>query len=130
MARRAGQREGDRLAVEILDFADWRIRRHIPVEVGRADHFAADDADRRAFRERADGSRDAGRSRDIHAAADHRLDRFRARLDIEDFEIETVLLEDAAALTELGDAGIPGATLRDRYLKSLLRPCACDRAGE
>ena len=32
-----------------------------------------------------------------------------------------MLLEDAAALTELGDARVPGAALRDRDLELILR---------
>src|SRR5262249_16464720 len=70
----------------------------------------------------ADRGRHAGGGRDIHAAADHRLDRFRAGLDVEDFEIEPVLLENAAALAELGDARVPGAALRARDLPALFRP--------
>ena len=81
------------------------------------------------FGKGADGGRDAGGGRDIHAAADHRLDRFRTGLDVEDLEIEAVLLEDAAALAELGDAGIPSATLRNRHPQRLLRPGASGRAG-
>src|SRR5262249_25971369 len=66
----------------------------------------------------------------FHAAADHRLDRFRAGLDVEDFEIEPVLLENAAALAEFGDAGVPRAALRDRDFQVLLRPGDAVRAGD
>jgi hypothetical protein len=66
---------------------------------------------------------------DIHAAADHRLDRFRAGLDVEDFKIEPVLLEDAAALAEFGDTGVPSAALRDRNFQRFLRPAIAARAG-
>ena len=109
------------LPLKSSTFCDRRVCRHVPVEIGRADHLAADDADRRALGEGADGGRHAGGGRDVHAAADHRLDRFRAGLDVEDFEVEPVLLEDAAALAELGDAGIPGAALGDRDLQSGLQ---------
>jgi hypothetical protein len=129
MARRPGQGIGHRLAVEILDLLDRRTGRHVPIEIGRPDHLAADDADRRALGKGADGGRDAGRSRDIHAAADHRLDRFRAGLDVENLEIEPMLLEDAAALAELGDAGVPGTTLRDGDPQRVFRPGALARAG-
>jgi len=50
-----------------------------------------------------------------------RLDRFGAGLDVKDLEIEPVLLENAAALAELGNAGVPGAALRDCDLQCLLR---------
>src|SRR5262249_6233057 len=93
-----------------------------------ADHLAADDADRRALGKGAETGRHAGGGRNVHAAADHRLDRFRAGLHVEDFEVETVLLENAAALPELGDACVPGAALRDRNLQRVLRSGAAVRA--
>ena len=58
--------------------------------------------------------------RNIDAAGDHRLDRFRACRRIEDIEIEAVLLENAAALAEFGNAGIPGAFLRDGHLERVV----------
>src|SRR5438552_1342804 len=49
MARRSRERECDRLTVEILDPLDWGIRGDVPIKIGSADHFAADDADRSTF---------------------------------------------------------------------------------
>src|SRR5712672_2969524 len=107
MARRAGERIGHGLAVEILDLLDGRIGRNVPEQVRRADDLAADDADRRAFREGAEGGRHAGGGRDVDAARDQCLDRFRPGRGIEDFKLQPVLLEDAAAQPELGNAGVP-----------------------
>ena len=73
------------------------------------------------LREGADRRRYARRRGDVHAAADQRLDRFRPGLGIENFQLEPVLLEDAAALAEFGHACIPGTALRDHYLKHVLR---------
>ena len=39
-----------------------------------------------------------------------------------------MLLEDAAALAEFGDAGVPGAVLRDGDLERVLGGGAADRA--
>ena len=58
------------------------------------------------------------------------LDRFRAGLGEQDFELEAVLLENAAALAELGDAGVPRATLRDRHLEHILSQRLTGRAGD
>ena len=41
-----------------------------------------------------------------------------------------MLLEDAAALAELGYAGIPGAALRDGDLQALLRPRSVARDND
>ena len=113
MTGRADGGKRDRFAVEILDGLDRRIRRHVPIKVRRSGHFARKNADRRAFGKGADGGRNAGRGGDIDAAADEGLDRFRSGGGIEDIEIESVLLENAAALAELGKAGVPGAFLRN-----------------
>src|SRR5262249_40881019 len=54
----------------------------------------------------------------------------RAGLDVKDLEVEPVLLENAGALAELGDAGVPGAALRDRDFQGLLRPGDAARARD
>src|SRR5216684_2763547 len=48
--------------------------------------------------------------------------------DTPDAVAMSMLLEDATALAELGDAGVPGAALRDCDLQRLLRPGAAARA--
>src|SRR5262245_50778798 len=98
MARRAVLRKAYCLAFEIGDRTDRRLGLHVPVEIGRADHLAANDTDRRAFGERAKRSRHPDADGAIHATGDHRLDRFRAALGVEELEREAVLLEDAATL--------------------------------
>ena len=128
MARRTGQRISDRLAVEILDLVDRRIggtyqyRSGAPIislpmmRIGAPLAKVPTAADTPA------------------AVAISMLPPITAwidsgRLDVEDFEIEPVLLEDAAALAELGDAGVPGAALRNRNLQRLLRPGVAAGAG-
>jgi len=101
VARRAGERIGDGLAVEVLELADRGIGRNIPIKIGRADDLTADDANRGALREGTDRGRYAGGGCDVDRAADQRLDRFRSGLGVEDFQVEPMLLEDAAALAEL-----------------------------
>ena len=84
----------------------------------------------RALGKRADGGGHARCGGDIDAAADQGLDRFRAGLREQDFELEAVLLENAAALTEFGDSGVPRATLRDRDFENIFRQRVTGRAGD
>jgi hypothetical protein len=68
----------------------------------------------------AEHAADANSDGDIHAAADHRLLRFRATLGVEDIEREPVPFEDAGLLPELRNPRVPGAALRHRDLEQLL----------
>src|ERR1700730_11158849 len=63
------------LPLKLLARADRRVSRHVPVEVGPADHLAADDANGRALCERADCGRHARGGRNVDAAPNERLDR-------------------------------------------------------
>lgn len=130
VARGADEGKGDRLAVEVLDGLDGRRGRHVPEQIGRADDLTADDTDRRTLGERAEGSGHAGGGRDVHTAGDQRLDRFGPGRRIKDLQLEPVLGKDAAALSELGNAGVPGAALRHRHLEHILRGCGRDRGGQ
>ena len=58
---------------------------------------------------------------DIDAAGENDLDGLAASLGVEQFEGETVLLEDAGILAELGHALLPAAALPDRDLERILR---------
>src|SRR5437773_2063658 len=58
---------------------------------------------------------------DIHAAGDDRLLRFPAALCPQHLKVETVLLEDAAALTHLGDRRVPIASLPGGDFELVLR---------
>src|SRR5262245_19296196 len=56
--------------------------------------------------------------------------RFGPCLGGEDFQVEPVLLEDAAATAKLGDAGVPGAPLRHRHLEGVLRGGGAAAGGD
>ena len=127
MGRRAVGRIGDGLAVDIRERADRRGRLHVPEEVAAARHLGADDAQRRALRIGAEHAEHAGGRAELDAAGDHRLLGLAAALGIEDVEHDAVLLEDAAALAELGDRGIPQPALADRDAQ---RVVGAHRRGE
>jgi hypothetical protein len=73
VARRTVDRIADGLAAGILHRADGGIGDYVPIRIRRADHLAADDAQRRAFGKSANGAFDAAAARDGDAAGDERL---------------------------------------------------------
>src|SRR5215471_3002038 len=120
----------DGFAVEVLDLLDRRASGNVPVEIGGADDLAADDADRRALGERAECGRDARSGREVDAAGDQCLDRFGPGRRVENLELQPMLLEDASAQPELGNAGVPRPALRHRELEHVLRRRGRNRTAE
>ncbi len=98
------------------------MRRHEPVDVGLAGRFRAEDAQRRALGIASEHGRDADRHRDIDRSADDCAERLGAAADEQQVDVDAVLLEDAGAVADLGDGGVPCAALRHRHLQGILRP--------
>ena len=126
--RRAVGRVRDRLALGVLQRLDRRGRRHVPVEIGGAGGFRADDPHRCALRERGQHAHDAGGHADVDAAGDHRLLRLAGALRPQNLEHESVLLEDARPLSDLGNRRVPVAPLPGGELEGVLR--LRQRAGQ
>src|SRR5262249_13989874 len=62
----------------------------------------------------------AGPDADVDAAGDDRLHRLAAAVGIENLEIEPVLLEDAGALADVGNAAVPVVGRTDRELERVV----------
>src|SRR5262249_8345401 len=101
---------------------DRGIGLHVPEQVAGASDLRADDAHGCAFGEGAEHAHDADADADVDAAGDHGLLRLAGALGIEQLEREAVLLEDAPAIPDLGDASVPQPALPDREPQRLLRP--------
>jgi len=117
------------LAVHVRNRLERRIGRHIPEQIGRADHLAADQAKRRALGVSADRARYADAGCEVQAAANHRLLGLGAARGEQDLKLQAVSLEDAGALAEFGDARIPQATLWNRDADLFLAERRCADGG-
>ncbi len=128
LRRRALGREGDGVAVGVGERFDRRRCLGVPV-VGSPGRLGTDDAHRRALgigrhrALRADGEAEIG------GAGDHRLQRLARARGVDDLERDTVLLEDAGLLAEIGHRGVPVAALADRDLEEIIG-CGWQRDGE
>jgi hypothetical protein len=81
---------------------------------------AADDAQRRAFREHADRAEEAGGDADLRAVGDDGLLRLATAVGVEDVELEILLLEQARLVADLGDESFPNTAAADRDLQVVL----------
>ena len=70
----------------------------------------------------ADRRLDAAAAGDIHAAGNHGLMGLGAALGVEDIDRDAAALEDAGALAEFGDGGVPLSALRYRDLEQIVGP--------
>ena len=121
VGRGAVGRIGDGLAGGILERADRRSGGHVPVEVAGAGDARRDDPHRGALGERSHHRAGPRRDPDVDAAGDHRLHRLPAPVGIEELQIDAVVAEDAGALADRGDAGVPVAGRADRELERFRR---------
>src|SRR5262249_47974118 len=89
-----------------------------------------DQADRGAFGEGAHRTHGAGCDADVHAARYHCLLGFAAALRVKKLETQSVPLENAGALADLGERGGPIASLPDRQFQTVFSVCGtCQRDG-
>ncbi len=130
VGRGALGREGDGLAVAILDRLDRAVGRHVPEEIGGAGSAVGDDAQRRALGIGAHGAERAAGDAEIGAARQHRLQRLAAALGVEDVDGDTVLRPDAGAHAHLADRGVPIALLADRQREFLGGARRADGGGK
>src|SRR6185503_1222373 len=80
-----------------------------------------DDTDGRALGISAERAQKSRGHADLRAVGDDHLLRLAAALGVEDIEGESVLLEDAGILSELGDEGLADAARAHRDLEVILR---------
>ena len=105
----------------VLQALDRRIRLHVPIEIAGAGEGRRQDADRRAFGERAHDAGDADADADIGRAGDDSLHGFTGALRADSLDDEVVLLEDAGILAERRRLVFPIVDLADRELERVLR---------
>ena len=115
--RCAGGRVSGSLPVGVLERFDRRVRRHVPVKVARPGRSGRQNAHGRAFCVRAHHGLRARGDADIDAAGNHGLHRLAAALSVQNLELQTVLGEDAGALADLGNTGVPIVRSTDRELQ-------------
>src|SRR5919197_5186719 len=87
----------------------------------RPGRLSTDNSDRSALGKGAHRAHRADCSPDVDRARNHRLLGFAAARGVQDFEKETMLLEDSRALAELSDGRVPIAPLAGGNLERVLR---------